>query len=492
MAAVTEHLVRSRSAFAKPTLALLNKNFAAVVIAIFNATFTSERKTIAADQFHLEVENHAADLGARADLGLDDGPARTLCSRWVREKWLIRNISDSGSEEYALTSHAQQAMEFVARAQGDRALVSESRLRTLLDTIERFSLDAAPDRTARVAALDAEIARLQAERDYLVSGGEIAPADAGRMAEQFENVNYLVRELPADFTRVAESIKDLQRVILTSLRQDERPTGQLLSEYLTASENLMAQTQEGRAFVGAMELLENEQLLTMLDSSVSAILRHPFAVNLTPAQKTAFRGIKSTILASLGVVLTEQQRASRTLTAQIRNHNPLRDQELDEAIRDAISGLATWLPTSVRGQRVTPLRRFQRANFGRLKTSVHDLSPDSAPKELDLAQDVSGQGLELEELLALGGPRHADLVAHLEALSHGGDPLTIARAFERGGAHLKRPVEIFGYQEIAAGQGQSPTADLEQVRAVRPDGTAREFIVSTTPVYGSVPKENHV
>ncbi len=169
-----------------------------------------------------------------------------------------------------------------------------------------------------------------------------------------------------------------------------------------------------------------------------------------------------------------------------------RDQELDEAIRDAISGLATWLPTSVRGQRVTPLRRFQRANFGRLKTSVHDLSPDSAPKELDLAQDVSGQGLELEELLALGGPRHADLVAHLEALSHGGDPLTIARAFERGGAHLKRPVEIFGYQEIAAGQGQSPTADLEQVRAVRPDGTAREFIVSTTPVYGSVPKENHV
>ena len=193
----------------------------------------------------------------------------------------------------------------------------------------------------------------------------------------------------------------------------------------------MAQTHEGRAFVGAMELLENEELLSSLDHAVESVLNHPFAKELSSAEKSAFRGIKSTILQALGLVLGEQQRASRTLTTQIRNHNPLRDHELDSAIREVITGLAKWLPTSSRGQRVDPLLRFQRANFGRLKTSVHDLHLDIAPEELTPAQDVTDQGMEREELLSLGGPRHGDLVAHMHQLEATlTTDLTIGHAFE--------------------------------------------------------------
>lgn len=491
MPLVTDQLQRSRRAFERPTLALLNRHFAPIVIAIFNSTFTAERKTISADQFHLEVGNLALQLGAQEDLGLDTAPVRQLCTRWVREKWLIRNITDDGVEEYSLTSHAQQAIEFVARAQGDHALVSESRLRTLLETMDRFALDAQPSRTARMASLDAEIARLTAERDFLAGGGIIEPVDNDRMGEQFENVKYLVRELPADFTRVAESIKELQREILTQLRQDERPSGEILSEYLDASKNLMDQTHEGRAFVGAMELLDNEELLASLDDAVVAVLRHPFSAGLTSAEKQAFRGIKSTILQALGLVLAEQQRASRTLTSQIRNHNPLRDQELDEAIRQAINQLAQWLPGSARGQRIAPLHRFQRVNLGRLKTSVHDLTLDVAPQELEPAQDVSGQGLELEELLGLGGPRHADLVAHLHNIGQT-ENLTIGHAFEQGEINLKRPVEIFGYQEIAAQSGDHSDSELEQVTAVRADGSTRDFVFARTALTVTNIKEDHV
>lgn len=504
MAAVTELVQRSRKAFEMPTLALLNKQYAPIVIAIFNSTFSADRKTISADQFHLEVDNCVAELGVAQELGISESPVRQLCTRWVREKWLIRNISDSGTEEYSLTSHAQQALEFVARAQGDRALVSESRLRTLLETMDRFAADARPSRSARVAFLDGEIARLVAERDYLNSGGTIEPVAAERMSEQFENVKYLVRELPADFTRVAESIKDLQREILVQLRQDHRPSGQVLSQYLDASEDLMGQTHEGRAFLGAMDLLHNEELLTNLDGAVQAVLKHPFAAHLTSAEKAAFRGIKNTILQALGLVLTEQQRASRTLTAQIRNHNPLRDQELDEAIRDAISQLAVWLPTSGRGQRVDPLQRFQRANFGRLKAPLADLSLAAGPEQLAPAQDVSDQGMDMEDLLSLGGPRHADLVAHLASLSELGQrEVTVAHAFTSAQDHLKRPVEIFGYQEIAAASAGTEHPDLDRVTAVRADGTTREFLVNrtslptrvappATPATASDLKEDHV
>lgn len=493
MGVVNGEVGRARRAFARPTLALLNKNYAPVVIAIFASIFTANRKAVVADQFILEVADHLEDLRSFPDDDIPQLGARKLVSGWVRDKWLVRAVNDAGQEYFSLTSHAQEAMDFVNRAGGERALVSESRIRTLMDTMDRFALDAQPDRTKRIASLTTQIRQLQAEKKRLTDGGEIEPASVARMEEQFDNVKYLVRELPADFTRVAESIKDLQRTILAQLRQDERPTGEVLLDYVEASENLLKQTPEGKAFTGALELLKSEELLGQLEASIEAVLSHPFARELGSREREAFRATKSTILEALGVVLSEQQRASRTLTAQIRNHNPLRDRELDEALRGAVVALNDWFGTSGRGEPVEALTRFERANFGRLRTGLHDLQDDAPPAAIAQNSDIEISGLELEDIIAMGGPRHRELLEHVEELlGEVREELTIAQAFNSGGDSLKRPVEILGYQEIAAGveSGSAGSdlvaaaedtieqpAPLERVIAIRADGTQREFII---------------
>lgn len=497
MGVVNGEVTRARRAFARPTLALLNKTYAPAVIAIFASIFTANRKQVLAEQFLIDVNEHLEDLRSHQDENTPDLPARKLVSNWVRDRWLVRAVNDAGREYYSLTSHAQEAMDFVARAGGERALVSESRIRTLLDTMDRFALDAQPDRDKRIASLASQIKQLEAEKTRLEQGGSIEPASVGRMEEQFDNVKYMVRELPADFTRVAESIKDLQRSILAQLRQDERPTGEVIADYLEASENLLSQTQEGRAFTGALELLKSEELLGQLESSIEAILTHPFARALGTRERETFRATKSTILEALGVVLSEQQRASRTLTAQIRNHNPLRDKELDESLRSAIIALGNWFPTSTRGEQVEGLSRFERANFGRLRTGLHDLSADAPPEAIAQNADVEISGLELEDIIAMGGPRHSELLAHVEELlDESTGELTIGQAFSTAADNLKRPVEIFGYQEIAVHKPSRHEADteeiglgdlapdteshapLERVIAIRADGTQREFIIA--------------
>lgn len=500
MGVVNGEVVRARRAFSRPTLALLNKTYAPAVIAIFTSIFTTNRKQVLAEQFIIDVNEHLEDLRDHDNEDTPDLPARKLVSNWVRDKWLVRAVNDSGREYYSLTSHAQEAIDFVARAGGERALVSESRIRTLLDTMDRFALDAQPDRDKRIASLTTQIQQLQAEKDRLESGGDIEPASVSRMEEHFDNVKYMVRELPADFTRVAESIKDLQRMILAQLRQDERPTGEVILDYLEASENLLSQTPEGRAFTGALELLKSEELLGQLEASIEAILTHPFARSLGTREREIFRATKSTILEALGVVLNEQQRASRTLTAQIRNHNPLRDKELDDSLRAAIVALGEWFPTTARGEQVDVLSRFERAHFGRLRTGLHDLHDDAPPEAIAQNADVEISGLELEEIIAMGGPRHRELLAHVEEiLDEIGADITIGQAFSSGAENLKRPVEIFGYQEIAGittdqphGESLLETRDhhdapapLEKVIAIRADGTQREFIIArqtlTTP-----------
>ncbi len=477
--AVAGALAAAQRAFARPTLALLNKQSAPLVVAVFDTVFTRGRGAVAAEQMHLEVHTLLAELAA-AGVDVPAEPARVLCARWVRERWLISDVNDADVEEYRLTSHAQEALELVKRTGGARSLVSESRIRALLDTVDRAAQDATGDRAERLASIDAQLAALTAERDRLASGADLEPAPADRMVEAYDHVQLLVRELPADFARVAESIKELQRQIIAQLRADERPTGEILAEYLEASENLMVNTPEGRAFTGAMELLTDAELLAALDDHVAAILRHPFARSLSRAEREGFRGIRAQIVSALDVVQSEQARASRTLTAQVRGHNPLRDRELDHAIRDVVSALAQWFPESSRGARVAPLRWFGRAQLGRLRDSLHDLRPETPPAALETWADDDERG-DLDEIRALGGPQHAWLAAHVAELRAGGaGDLSVAEAFASAPAELRRPVEILGFLELAdadvpdQSHGDLPGA-VERVVARRADGSEREF-----------------
>ena len=128
------------------------------------------------------------------------------------------------------------ALEIAGRASGSRARVSESRVRTLLEAVERLALDADPDVLTRVARLTEEIAERRAEIARLDRTGVVDTVDDDTMLEQAENILHLTRELPADFARVVESIRAMQRDVVTDLRQDVRPAGEVLlpSPLLTA------------------------------------------------------------------------------------------------------------------------------------------------------------------------------------------------------------------------------------------------------------------
>lgn len=480
-------------AFAAPTLGLLHKAEAPLVVAVLRCVFTPDRPTVGTEQLHVEVDDLLTELRAATAApdtaggcgpGVPDDPARVLCTRWVRERWLVRSLDDAGAERYRLSSYAAEALDVVARTQGTRGLVSESRIRTLLVTVEDLARDAHPDREARMRELRARVDEAQAELARLEAGGEVESVEPARLAEQYDHVLSLVRELPADFARVAESISTLQRELVTRLRQDERTTGVVVADYLDASENLLERTPEGRAFAGAMELLGDPELLDGLERRVRAILEHPFAAELPPEHRGALQTLRSQLVGAIEVVLAAQARASRTVTAQIRHHNPLRDRELDDALREATAAMADWFPSSGRAARVEPLRWLERARLGRLRTALHDLRPETPPDDLEDWSDGPAPGDEIADLRAMGGPQHAAIQAHLSTFA---GPSSIGRAFAAGPASLRRPVELLGYLDLAAEHdggtsGDVPADDLERVTTTRADGTARDFVLPRTPI----------
>jgi hypothetical protein len=184
-----------RDAFTKPTLRLLDRKWAPLVLAVFRTAFTRDQRTIPADRLHLQVDNYLDELRLGGE-PVPDGPGRALCMQWLGHNWLIRTRDDDDTEHYSLTSHALEALDLVQSLTRDRSLISESRIHTILDVVRRVATEANPDRQARLDRLDAQISGLTAERDRIAAGGEIAPASDDQMLDGYTNLLSLIGQLP--------------------------------------------------------------------------------------------------------------------------------------------------------------------------------------------------------------------------------------------------------------------------------------------------------
>ncbi|WP_425956616.1 DUF3375 domain-containing protein [Xylanimonas sp. McL0601] len=458
-------------AFRSPMLALLHRRDAPLVVALLSSVFRPDRAIVQVADAHTEVADGVAQLRAAGYEELPDRPARELCRAWVEAGWLVRQVDDDDAETYRLSAHAVGALEIAGRAGGGRARVSRSRVLTLLESVERLADDADPDVFARIARLTREIDQRAAERAKLERDGVVEPVNDEQLLEEAETVLLLVRELPADFARVAESIKAIQRETVTALRQDARPTGEVLRDYLERAEHLMESTAEGRAFAGAKSLLDDPLRLDQLAGSLDVVLRHPFAARLPAQQRAELGAITQRIEQGFADVLTAQRQASRVIATQVRHHDPLRDRQVDDLLRDVIAALGAWMPTTRRAQPVDPLRRLPRAGVGRLRSTLADLSPADGPQPLTVWDD-EGEAASLEGAQAWGGPRYAELAAMLAAPGRDDD---LAAVFSAADVHVRRPVDLVGLLELGAREGLVDRDEVVVVEAVRPDGSRRRL-----------------
>lgn len=484
MSEIAAELARVERAFSQPTLTLLHQRHAPVVITIFRAAFGRDNRPIPTARLHTQVEEHLAVMRASGETEAPTGSGRDLCQRWMRGQWLVRSLDERDQEVYSLTSHAQQALELVKSLSRDRATLSEHRIATILGTVRRFNSEANPDRGARVTLLNTEIARLQAERDRLVDGGEMVSATEDYMHEGFTELLSLISALPSDFARVEERFAQIRAEILAAFRAEDRPAGEVIDEYLARADTLMTATHEGRAFEGAFALLRDDELVGRLREDLSALLEHPLADRiLADADRAELRGTVKLVRDGLDRVLAQRSRVTATLKDYIVSHDAARDRELEQTLRQVESELMAWVATT--GPRAThdvPLLPA-RAAVEHLRERFYDPADDVLPEPITEADVTEAPRLSLEELKAQGGPQLPELRRRLEdALADLVPASSVGEVFGSLEPTLRRPVEIFGLLHLAADRGWESADGEETYAAVRSDGTRRTFVVPRLPI----------
>ncbi|WP_440710389.1 DUF3375 domain-containing protein [Herbiconiux sp. YIM B11900] len=463
---------RALTAFSTPTLDLLHGRYAPFVVASLSMLFTADRASIPIADAHAELAEVLDELKAAGYDGDDDegrkipvGSGRDVCRTWVRQGWLVQQIADD-VEVYRLSAHAVEALEIAGRTGGGRTRVSNSRVRTLLEAVEHLTDSAEADPVRRLVRLAAERDALDAEIARIQESGFADPLDDDELLEEAENVLHLARELPADFTRVAESLRAMQRDVVAHLRRDERPTGDVLREYLQRAQDVMQSTAEGRAFAGALRLIGDPDRIDALTEQLHGLLRQPFARMLDAGRRAEFDAIGRRVELGVEEVLAAQRRASHVITGQVKTHDPLRDRQIDDLLRDVIAGLHAWSGT---GTAVEPVRSMPLLDLGHLRQAVSDIRPPGSPAPLTDAVDVEFADVDSR---AWGGPRYAELEEYVAGL---GEEFDLAAAFTHAADDTRRPVDLLGLLEIAHRNGMTESAEVSTVQAVRPDGTTRRF-----------------
>lgn len=475
MSDVVGELARVRDAFDRPTLRLLNSKWSPLCIAIFKSAFSRERRSVQADRLHAQVESYLDELRA---VGADtpaNGNGRALCKSWMNDQWLYR-VNGADGEEYSLTSHALEALDVVQRLTRERALISDSRLTTILDAVRRAALDATPDAAARIDRLNVEIAEKVAERDRLAGGEAVQAASDDEMLDAFISLMGLLSQLPSDFKRVEESVLEMHRQILRDFRDEDRPVAQVLDEYLSKQDDLVRSTPEGRAFDGALVLLRDDALKLELKENLRAILAHPFTEALQPAEVSDFRSAVSVLQRGTDDVLGQRRRLTATLREHIVNHDALRERELDRTLKGIFRELATWMEGA--GARATvPVPLLPGVvSVGHLRERFYDPQAAAAPPPLEPAEDAP-VALSLEELRQQGGPTLDGLRDALAAAVAAGDKESLGALFNDLPEELRRPVEILGLVHLLAHEDRLPESLTEVFEAIRPSGERREFTV---------------
>lgn len=479
MSSIVADRARVRAAFEQPTLSLLHQTHAAMVIAVFRSAFSRDAPTVPASRLHDMVDAFLDELrlAGAADKELPTGTGRELCRRWVSGQWLIRALAEDGAEQYSLTSHAQDALRLVEQLTRERATLSEHRIATILDQVRRFNRVANPDRAARVSILDSEIARLTAERDHLLAGGDMPAVSPDYMLQGFAELTELVAGLPSDFARVSESFTTLRDEILTSLRAEDRHGGQIIDEYLQRADTLEEATQEGRAFMGAFDLLRDQVLVEQLREDIAALLDHPVADEiLTPADRADLRGTVALIRQGMNRVIAQRARATGALREFIITHDLSRDRELDATLRALESEISVWMKTAGPKVKVPVALLPADIDVAVLRERFHNAETAAPPPPLADVSDHQPDELSMRDLLLQGGPSLDALRLSMAQLAHPGGPASAGVLFGGLPDELRRPVEIFGVLHLATNTDElAITSAGETYETVRPDGSRRDF-----------------
>lgn len=448
------------AAYGKRTLRLLRSDHSRIYLALFRAIFPDGSQGILAEDLWSRMDECLADLAAAGhadELPIEDGQiksGRAVCRELTdRYGWVESEMVGDGRLEYHLTSDAIEALEIVERLGSADTLVSGSRMRTLLEAIDMATVLFSPDYEEGLAVLRRRLEQAQAQLDAYEAAGGGEPLSLERARDEVVNIVSLMSGLPADLRRLGEGVHAQANGLIDSFREDVRPVGAIVGDYIDDARMLLDGTDQGRSFKDAVSVLGNQAVTDEVNAKLDVIANAPVFAESSYEQSRRLQDGWDQIGTGIEWVNAEDLRASRAVLWAVSRHDVTRDRELTGTLKELETAVYRW--AGVVGARdegpVVPTMGVWDVESLRSRPFVEGVPappPALAQGEADVAV------LDLEELRRLGGPLTGELLDAIAAQMPLSAPkVDLGSAFNALPAAMRRPVELAGLVQLAATLG---------------------------------------
>ncbi len=495
MAAVFEEYEKLSDAFDGDALKLLRSPFSRIYIAMLNAAFPDRSKPVRCESLHSTAE---AMLIEFRDAGYEAPTVsgRELCmERWMNELRLLEKFElDDGSTEYRLRSTTIAALDAVDRMGTREVVLSSPRIETIAHEVVKLAALVSEDPAERRHQLEADLQAAQRALERFDESGGASDASPEDVCARLMNVVDLLRQIPRDMRQVEEQLGRERDDLIDEFRNDERPHGEVIADYLQHAEALFNGTDSGQLYNGAVAMFADNRFDADMHRKVRSIASSEHVTNSELGKKYDIRSSWEAVSDGMAGIFDLRSRCSRTISNAIGSYDMARYRAMSKALKQLEALM--WkraMEGGSKGKAIMPdllldtdVKCLQR----RLKLpSNHEPPPPLSRDEGEAPQ------VDLERLRVLGGPFTEQVVDAFEEALAPGQTEPAASLFAKLDDDLRRDVEVLGLIRYAAANGLAMTdAEDDAYECVGPDGACRTWLAPRILVTRSEQKaagENH-
>ena len=242
--------------------------------------------------------------------------AEAYLADWCsREKLWLKRFMEAGRDEamYQLTPTTEGILDFLGRTleRGSDFVGTESRLKHVIDTLEKVVVGASHDPTVHLRHLTNDLRRIQQQIDAIHANGQAAAWTPTRIREQFALAVSLLRELQRDFRAVEERFKEITHEVQLRHGHGLDSRGGILAGALDAVDELRSDDQ-GVSFYEFFRFIQSPEQQDRLREIVRQLERIRDLAEQSEGL-AAVRRMMPLLLAEANKVTETERRLSATL-----------------------------------------------------------------------------------------------------------------------------------------------------------------------------------
>ncbi len=418
------------------TWKLLRSDNAPLVMAFLKNLFSDERE-VSYEKARAELKECFQDIKTAFGTELSNRQSSDYLRYWMEQGWIIEMDGF-----VTMTDAAQKAIDFTQMLESRVVSTSATHLQILQNEVKQLFIDVSTDKKVRIGTLLKQKRELDSRIESVKMGGGsfLTPAE---QREKMRTIYELAERLPADFRKVEEETREIDRNTRIRMIEHFASKGQVLEKVLE-EERKQRLTEYGTAYDGFFRMICNTADLNTFKYQIEELLKHKVASHLKPGERFFLRDLT-------GILVAECERV-RKVRARIDENIRFYLENTDFAENRAVDRLLTQLEQIAVKLKEAPINlRTEKMNFqidsGSVDVDSIDAytlrSPDEIADFSDIRDNTESGSLSQGVLNSLDTVRMSEVRDNIRRTLGRASVLSVAEIIRRNKIH-------YGLSEVVA------------------------------------------